>query len=87
MLQQFIPQTVSQDDRLTYSRVMANWTYLSTYMCANQPSIEVLGKLIFIELTGKNRKDILDRLVARLGTHVRQQLKQDLDALYERKSG
>ena len=84
MLQQFIPQSVSQDDKNMYSRVMSNWTYLSTYMCTNPPSIQTLGKLIFIELHGKKRKDILDRLVARLGTQVRQQLKQDLDALYER---
>lgn len=85
MLTQLIPKTVSQEDKATYSRVMANWTYLSTYMCANNPTLELVGKFICIELNGKKRKDILDRLTARLGSLVRQQLKQDMDTLYERK--
>ena len=82
----YVPVTVSSEDKSKYGRVMSNWTYLSTYLCASNPDAQVVGTLIRVELDGKSRKPILDRLVARLGSCVRLQLKKELDELYERKS-
>ena len=87
LLEQFIPDTVTNEDRTKYARAMSNWTYLSTYMCVNDPDTPTLGLLIRIELNGKRRKDILDRLVARLASCIRSQLKHDMTAMYERNKG
>ena len=87
LLEQFVPDTVTNEDRTKYARVMSNWTYLSTYMCVNNPDTPTLGLLIRIELNGKRRKDILDRLVARLTSCIRSQLKHDMAAMYERSKG
>lgn len=84
LLAQFIPAEVSEVDKNKYKRIMANWTYLSTFMCATSPDEEVIGTLLYLELNGKNRKDILERLVSRLTSCVRQRLKQELAELYER---
>lgn len=84
LLKQFVPDTVTNEDKTKYARVMSNWTYLSTYMCVNNPDTPTLGLLIRIELNGKKRKDILDRLVARLTSGLRQQLKQEMAVMYER---
>ena len=84
LLEQFVPDTVTNEDRTKYARVMSNWTYLSTYMCVNNPDTPTLGLLIRIELNGKRRKDILDRLVARLTSCLRQQLKQEMLVMHER---
>lgn len=86
IIELYVPAMASSEDKTKYGRVMSNWTYLSTYLCASDPSAEVVGTLIRIELDGKSRKAILDRLVARLGSCVRLQLKKELDELYERKS-
>ena len=56
-------------------------------MCVNNPDTPTLGLLIRIELNGKRRKDILDRLVARLTSCIRFQLKQDMMVMYERNKG
>lgn len=87
LLKQFVPDTVTNEDKTKYTRVMSNWTYLSTYMCVSNPDISTLGLLIRIELNGKRRKDILDRLVARLTSGIRLQLKHDMAAMYERSKG
>lgn len=84
LLEQFVPKMASNEDRTKYGRIMSNWTYLSTYMCVNDPQAETIGLLIRLELNGRKRKDILDRLVSRLTSCVRQQLKQEITALYER---
>lgn len=86
LLEQFVPRTASNEDRTKYGRIMSNWTYLSTYMCVNDPQVETIGLLIRLELNGRRRKDILDRLVSRLTSCVRQQLKREITALYERNS-
>ena len=87
LLEQFVPNTVTNEDRPREARVMSNWTYLSTYMCVNNPDTPTLGLLIRIELNGKRRKDILDRLVARLTSCIRFQLKHDMVVMYERDKG
>ena len=84
LLERFVPNTVTHEDKTKYARIMSNWTYLSTYMCVNNPDTPTLGLLIRIELNGKKRKDILDRLVARLTSCLRQQLKQEMVVMYER---
>ena len=87
LLEQFVPDTVTNEDRTKYARAMSNWTYLSTYMCINSPDAATLGLLIRIELDSKRREDILDRLVARLTSCIRSQLKHDMAAMYERSKG
>lgn len=84
LLAQFVPDDIIPEDQTKYRRILANWTYLSTFMCVTSPTTEVLGVLIKMELMGKNRKDILERLVSRLTSNIRQQLKQDLAELHER---
>ena len=83
----YVPVTVSSEDKSKYGRVMSNWTYLSAYMCVNDPQAETIGLLIRLELNGRKRKDILDRLVSRLTSCIRQQLKQEMLVMHERGNG
>lgn len=84
LLEQFVPKTATNEDRAKYGRTMSNWTYLSAYMCVNDPQAETIGLLIRLELNGRKRKDILDRLVSRLTSCIRQQLKQEMLVMHER---
>lgn len=84
LILQFLPDEVDEEVRIKYARSMSNWTYLSTFLCASDPPAETLGMLLRIELDGKNRTDIVDRLVTRLASRVREQLKKEAMAIHER---
>lgn len=84
LIKQFIPDTVEEVNRLKYARSLSNWTYLSAYLSINDPSTESIGALIRMELDGKNRRDIIDRLASRLVSNLRGQLKREAMELHER---
>ena len=79
----FIPNSVDSETRGKYARVMSNWSYLSAYLASNDPDAETIGKLIRIELDGKHRQDIVDRLRGRLSTAIGNILRAEVGELYE----
>ena len=79
----FIPCKVGSEARGKYARIMSNWSYLSAYLAANDPDAETIGKLIRIELDGKHRQDIVDRLRGRLSTTIGNILRAEVGELYE----
>lgn len=84
LIELFVPPTVADEDRARYSRQISNWTYLSTYLSMAKPDHIVLGKLIRIELDGRNRRDIIDRLASRLTSSMRDILKAEVADVHER---
>ena len=84
LIEIFVPNTVSEADRTKYNRQISNWTYLSTYLSMAKPDHVVLGKLIRIELDGRNRRDIIDRLASRLTSSMRDILKTEVVDAHER---
>ena len=86
LIKQFVPDSVSDKDKDTYSRVMSNWSYLSSYLAMRNPNREVVGILLRIELDGKNRLDIIERLTSRLVSCIRVQIKQEAEQLHEGKA-
>lgn len=87
LIELFVPKSVSTADRIKYSRPISNWTYLSTYLSMAKPGHEIVGKLIRIELDGRNRRDIIDRLSSRLASIMRDILKQEAADEHERIAG
>lgn len=82
----FVPRKASTIHEYTYARIMQNWTYLSSYLTFNKPDARTVGILLRLELDGKKRKDIINRLAARLGSQIRDILKQEVQDEYERVS-
>lgn len=83
LLEQYVPGVVVQEVKNRYSRIISNWTYLSAYLSMEDPGPDELGVIIRCELEGRNRIDILNRLVGRLGSNLRRQLKVEIHELCE----
>lgn len=77
LLDNFVPETVTAEQKRDYHKVSANWTYLSSFLSRTELTPELVGILIRIELEGKNREDIIDRLLSRLGSLLNKQLKTE----------
>lgn len=86
LIELFVPDKVSDEDRVKYSRQISNWTYLSTYLSMAKPGHETVGKLIRIELDGRNRRDIVERLSSRLASSIRDIFKAEVINVHERVS-
>lgn len=84
LLDQYVPDIVVQEVKNRYSKIISNWTYLSAYLSMEDPGADELGVIIRCELDGRNRIDILNRLVGRLGSNLRRQLKVEIHELCER---
>lgn len=81
ILENYINIDVSDDFKREHFKTLSNWSYLSFYMSSKDPSAEDIGKLIRYELQGKKREQIIQRLVQRLGTAIRKQLKVEMEEL------
>lgn len=81
ILMQYIDVEVPDDFRRDYSRTMSNWSYLSFYLSSREPTAEIVGRLIKMEMDGKKREQIVYRLVQRLGSIIRRQIRQEMEDL------
>lgn len=84
MIEHLIPNTVDRDVYLAYKPVLSNWSKLSAFLVQQKPTVEVIGALLRIELSGSKRRDIVLRLTQRLGTAVRERIHLEVSELCER---
>lgn len=87
MLNQFVPTEITVEDRKRFARVMGNWTHLNIFLSTARPGAPLLGLLIRYELEHNNRRDILERLISKLVSQIRIQLKQEMGVLHAGKGG
>jgi len=75
-----MPKKLSDEQRRIYSRYSSNWAYLSNCL-TNGASREEVGIMLKIEIEGKKRDHIINRLLGRLATMYRQEIKKELDSI------
>ena len=73
----FMPAAVSKRDYAKYVRYCSNWTYLAAHLAIGV-SIQELGMLLYIELHGRNRPNMVNRLVGALGARMRDEFRGEV---------
>lgn len=64
-----------------YTRAIANWTYLGTWLATNDVTFEDLGIFLRLELDGKRRDFIINRLAGRVHSMLRERINSELKQL------
>jgi hypothetical protein len=61
---------LTREEVIRYGRISSNWTYLAAWM-AGPITIDEIGIVLHIELAGRCRGNIINRLIGRLGSMLR----------------
>lgn len=70
--------TVGSDDLKRLKPHLGGWNHLNEILLLNQMSAEDIKKLILIEITNKEREQILSKLTARLKSLELKQLREHI---------
>lgn len=76
MLEQF--GKLTSQDRAKYAPHIGNVTYLISYL-RDEATHRDTGLLLMMEIEGERRKAIIDRILGRLTTFYRKELKEEVD--------
>ena len=82
ILAQILPEKITPRQREAYSRAIGNWNYCSHFL-SNGATKKDIGILLKLELDGERRDFMLSRLLGRLTTFYREDLKKELDKMLE----
>lgn len=83
ILEMVLSSQPSTEFKTTWERLLSNWTYLSSAFVNNDPSLETLALLLRMELDGRRRKFMVDRLLQRISMKLRKQLLEDFQKYLE----
>lgn len=80
-LKDMIPKPITASQYEAYGRIINNMTYLSVYLADKKVTKEDVCILIKIELENKRRDYVFSRLLGKLTTFYRRELREELDEL------
>ena len=78
----YIPETVTEQEWAKYVSYGSNWTYLAAHL-ARGLSTEELGILLYIEKRGRNRPNMIYRLIGALMSRIRDEFRYAIEHDFE----